>query len=135
VFTPTPDDIPILEAYANAVTAYYREAMTSRRPDSPDLLQHVVDPVQMFGSAFSEAIASGSVLDIGSGVVLRPYVIERSATEAVVYDCYLQDEMYVIQGIDREAGSLSSKGQAVTLSTSGETWLVSSAGLSGNACL
>ena len=137
VFTVFPDDIEILEAYANAVTAYYRAAMTTRSTDSPEFEEFLIDAEAMFGPAFAEARNSGHVLDLGAGVVLRPYVIgdRRTDSAAVVYDCYLQDDSYVLSGEDKAGGDLLPKGQIVTLAKVDGRWKVDGASAGGSACL
>ena len=135
VFTVQPDDIPILEAYANAVTTYYRAATTTLTTEDPDFAKYIIDANAMFGQSFREARDGGFVLDLGAGVVLRPYVVDRSVDEAVVYDCYLQDELYVSRSSERAEGALLQRGQVVTLGNAEGLWLVKTAAELGEACL
>lgn len=135
VFTVQPDDIPILEAYANASLAYYRAATTTRTTEHPDFAKFIVDADDMFGRTFREARDGGFTLNLGSGVILRPYIVDSTASSAVVYDCYLQDELYVTPEESKEPGPLVPKGQVVTLTRVDGAWLVDTAGELGQACL
>ena len=135
VFTVQPDDVEILEAYANAVTTYYRSAMASRTTGDPDFNRYITDAEAMFGRAFDQAREGGYVMNLGAGVVLRPYVVDRDSSSATVYDCYLQDEQYIEEGTEREPGLLSPKGQVTTVLALGGRWIVDSAGPLGSACL
>ncbi len=102
VFTVQPDDIPILEAYANAVTTYYRAATTTLTTDDPAFDRYYVDGGAKYDDSFAEAQDGGYTLSLGAGVVLRPYVLadQRDEVSAVVLDCYLQDEQYVLAGTE-----------------------------------
>lgn len=135
VFTARDEDIEILEAYANAVAAYYLSATTDLSASTDELLRFVVDPTAMFGKAFSQAAEGNLVLDLGAGVVLRPYVVDYNGSSATVYDCYLQDEQYVLRNTTREPSSLKSTGQVATLVSINGAWKVDTAGLLGSACL
>ena len=56
VFTVQPDDVEILEAYANAVTTYYRAAMTTLTLDDPDFERYFVDA----GAKYAESLRTGA---------------------------------------------------------------------------
>ena len=135
VFTVQQEDIEILEAYANAAAAYYRVAQSSLDPSDPELTQLYVDPDDMFGRTFDQAQAGSYRLDLGAGVLLRPYVVDRGPDSATVYDCYLQDELFIVSGEQRQHGVPLPKGQVLTLALRGGRWLVDTAGPMGSACL
>ncbi len=135
VFTVQPDDIPILEAYANAVTTYYRAATTTVTTDDPDFAKYILDAEEMFSAAFENARKGNFVLDLGTGVVLRPYVVDGPADQVVVYDCYLQDEVYVVRGQKRDPTELTSRGQVATMQRIDGAWKVATSGSLGGACL
>lgn len=96
VFTVQPDDVEILEAYANAVTTYYRAALTTLTLDDPDFARYYIDAGAKYADSFGQARDGGFALSLGSGVVLRPYVLgdQRTDVSAVVLDCYLQDQAF-----------------------------------------
>ena len=61
MFTPQPDDVEILEAYANAVLTYYRAATTTLTTDDPDFEKYYVDGGALLDTAFNEAKSGGYV--------------------------------------------------------------------------
>ena len=135
VFTVQPDDIEILEAYANAVATYYRAALTTLTTDDPAFADYIVDASAMFGPAFESARTKNLHLDIGAGVVLRPYVVDAQQDSATIYDCYLQDELYVSAGEPRTPSTPTPKGQVVTMILTDGHWKVTTAGLLPSACV
>lgn len=135
VFTVQPDDIEILEAYTNAVTTYYRAATTTVTTDDPDFAKYILDAEAMFSTAFESARTGNFVLDLGAGVVLRPYVVDGPADQVVVYDCYLQDEAYVERGQKRDPTELTKRGQVATMQRVDGEWKVATSGSLGSACL
>ncbi len=135
VFTVQPDDIAILEAYANAVTTYYRAATTTVTTGDPDFAKYILNADAMFSTAFENARKGNFVLDLGSGVVLRPYVVDGPADQVVVYDCYLQDEAYVVRGQKRDPTELTQRGQVATMQRIDGAWKVATSGSLGSACL
>ena len=135
VFTVQPDDIAILEAYANAVTTYYRAATTTVTTDDPDFAKYILDAEAMFSAAFENARKGNFVLDLGTGVVLRPYVVDGSADQVVVYDCYLQDEAYVVREQKRDPTEVTQRGQVATMQRIDGGWKVATSGSLGSACL
>lgn len=137
VFTVQPDDVEILEAYANAVTAFYRTATTDLVIDPAEFEPYMVDSGDQYNSNLAEARAGGYVGSLGAGVVLRPYVLgdRRTSTEATVADCYLQDEQYVLRGDVASTGSLEPKGSIATMVKIGDTWKVDIIASESGACL
>ena len=75
VFSPIPEDIPILEAYTNASLAFYRAATTDVMVDPAAFSPFMIDSGAQFVESLSEALASGYVDSLGAGVTLRPYVL------------------------------------------------------------
>ena len=138
VFTVQPDDIPILEAYANAVTTYYRAAMTTMTTDDPGFAEYFVDRSSPFEKSFDLRRQSGQRIFLGSGVVLRPYLLsdKTTASTAVVLDCYLTDEVYQSEGdVPLASGSPAPVGQVVTMARVNGRWLVDKAGPEPQACV
>ena len=97
VYTAYPDDIEILEAYTRATLAYYRGALGLTPTTDPDFDLYMINGSTRFNEAFEERSAAGTILSLGSGVLLRPYVLgdQRSETTAVVFDCVLLDEQEI----------------------------------------
>lgn len=137
VFTVQPDDIEILEAYANASLAYYRAALTTRDTSDPAFDKYMTDGGAQYDTKFSEARAGGFVGSLGNGVVLRPYVLADSltATTATVADCYLQNEQYVIPGGEPVLGDLQPKGTVATMVRAESGWMVDVIAAEPAACL
>jgi hypothetical protein len=137
VFTVQPDDIPILEAYANAVATYYRAATTTLTTDDPDFAKYYVDAGAKYLDSFGEARAGNFIASLGVGVVLRPYVLadQTTATTAVVLDCYLQDEQFLSGGSPPQLGELETTGQIATMTISEGAWKIDIAAGEARACL
>lgn len=138
VFTVQPDDIPILEAYANAVTTYYRAAMTTMTTDDPGFAEYFIDGGALFDKAFERRRSALEKIVIGAGVVLRPYVLsdQTTASTAVVLDCLLDDEAYVAQGsASPPVSSPTPYGQVVTMVFVDGRWIVDKAGPEPRACV
>lgn len=138
VFSPIPEDIPILEAYANALSIYYRAASTDVTTDHPGFDLYYADGGALLDKAFSNARGGGYVLSLGAGVVLRPYVLEDRRTEsaATVLDCYLEDQIYYLRNADPPAsGVLEPRGQIVTMKIVDNVWMVDEAGEETQACM
>lgn len=137
VFTTQPEDVPILEAYAQAQLAYYRAALGLSTPDDANLDRFFVDGRARFADAFATRIAAGLDLQLGSGVVLRPYVIadQRTTTRAVVLDCYLHDEQEVPRGTDAIPGPLRTYGLVATMVRVDGVWKLERTGTEPGICL
>jgi len=97
VYTAYPEDIEILEAYTRATLAYYKGALGLTPTTDPDFDLYMINGSTRFNEAFEERSAAGTILSLGSGVLLRPYVLgdQRSETTAVVLDCVLLDEQEI----------------------------------------
>ncbi|MEY4229432.1 MAG: hypothetical protein RLZZ362_281 [Actinomycetota bacterium] len=136
VFTVQPDDIPILEAYANAVTTFYGAALTNVITDDPGFDEFFLDGGAKFDDAFARHREAQEVLRIGTGVVLRPYVLsdQTSATTAVVLDCTLGDSGYTV-GVPLEANGMKPDGTVATLSLVGGKWLIDKVSNEARACV
>jgi hypothetical protein len=136
VYTVFPGDVEILEAYVNAVTTYYRAALTTVTTDSPDFERFYVDAGAKFEEAFGEARAGNYVASLGAGVVLRPYVLgdQRTDSTAVVLDCYLQNEQYVVRGSQPVLADLARVGQIATMVKLDGRWMVDIAAEDSGAC-
>ena len=137
VFTVQHDDIDILEAYTNAVATYYRAATTTLTIDAPEFARFYLDRGAKFSDGFQQATVGNFILDLGAGVVLRPYVLadQRTADSAVVMDCYLEDQEYVDVGATREPGLLKPNPSVATLVQNGDGWVVDKIAVADQACL
>lgn len=137
VFTVQPDDIEILEAYANAVTTYYRAATTTVTTDDPDFARYFVDAGAKYDDSLREALAGNFVGSLGNGVVLRPYVLgdQRSDSTAVVLDCYLQNEQFIPRGTAPQLSELATTGQIATMVLMTDGWKIDVAAGEPRACL
>ena len=137
VFTVQPDDVEILEAYANAVATFYRAAMTTLTTDAPEFDRYYVDGGALLDKAFATRRSNNAVLSLGAGVVLRPYVLVDQTTpdHAVVLDCYLQDEQEVLNGSEATLHDLLPRGQEVSLVRTDGVWKVDAASDEGRACV
>ncbi len=138
IFNPTPEDIEILEAYANAMATFYRAFLTTVTTESPDFATYFVDAGAGYEANFAEARDGGYVGSLGNGVVLRPYVLgdQRSDTTAVILDCYLQDEEYILRdGGVPTLGALTKKSTLATMTKQNGHWQVEEIGSVVGACL
>jgi len=137
VFTVQPDDIPVLEAYANASRVYYSAVLTDMTVDPAAFEPYVIDKGAKYESAFAAARAKGQIGSVGAGVLLRPYVLsDRStAASAVVLDCYLQDEHYLLAGEADTIGQLRPKGVAATMLFVDGAWKLDAIGSESRACV
>lgn len=137
VFTPQPEDVEILEAYANAVLTYYRAATTTLTTDDPDFDRYYADGGAKYDKSFQEARDGGYTLSLGSGVVLRPYVLsdERSDDSAIVFDCYLEDQSYFLQGSLPPLGELATSPTVASMVFADGVWRVDRLATDEHACL
>lgn len=136
VYAALPDDVAVLEAYTRAQLAYYRAALGLSDSDDPTLDEYLVDGVTRFADAFATRRAAGVRLWLGTGVVLRPYVLgdRRTATSAMVLDCYLHDEQELPIGTDPSAGPLRRYGLVVTMVVVDGRWKVDRIGSEAEVC-
>ena len=137
VFTVQPDDIPILEAYAMAQATYYRAALGLTTTDDPAFDRYIVGGGSRFLKAFEQRAAAGLKLSIGTGVVLRPYVLgdQRTDTSAVVLDCLLEDEQEIPQAAQPESGNLNTYNLVVSMVLIDGRWKVDRSGEQEGVCL
>lgn len=138
VFTVQPDDIPILEAYAMAQATYYRAAMGQITTDHPDFDRYMLNGGDGLNKAFEARRRRGKVLSVGSGVLLRPYVLgdNRTETSAIVLDCSLHDEQEVdIDGGRPVLSKLRPEGQFAVMTVNSGEWMIERVGLEPGACL
>lgn len=137
VFTVQPDDIEILEAYANASLAYYRAALTTLTTEDPAFAMYFVDSGAKYDSNFEEALAGGYVGSLGNGVVLRPYIPadRRDDSTAVVLDCYLENEQFVRDGEPPLLADLRPKGTVATMVRTNGGWKVDVISPEPGACV
>lgn len=136
VFTVQPEDVEILEAYANAVATYYRAATTTLSLESPDFAKYFVDAGAKYEASFTQARSGGYALAIGTAVVLRPYVLadQRSETAAVVLDCYLAEQEFLPVGSPLPAVELSKSPTLATMTKGVGGWQVDLIATEQQAC-
>jgi hypothetical protein len=137
VFTAQPDDVEILEAYANASLAFYRAATTDLEIDSEEFEPYMTDAGAQFAASLEAAAAEGYVDTLGSGVVLRPYLVADagSSDKAVVLDCTLSNEQFVLRGEAPSDPTVVQRGQAATMVKVGGVWKVDTFSEQGRACI
>jgi hypothetical protein len=137
VFSPTPADIPILEAYANASLAYYRAFLTTVTTEAPEFALYYVDSGAKYEANFDQARRDGYIGSLGNGVILRPYVLgdQRSATTAVLLDCSLADESFILKGQTKELGPLETSGIVATMVRNDGSWKVDQIATEPHACV
>ena len=139
VFTVQPDDIPILEAYANAVTVFYRTATTTLIVNPDEFAPFMVDAGAQFAQSLDSAREGGYVDTLGAGVVLRPYVLADRRTDfsAVVLDCTFSDERFVLRtDLPRTDSAPVTRGQLATMTVAEDgRWMVESFAEEPAACL
>ena len=138
VFTVQPDDIEILEAYANAVTTYYRAALTTLTTDDPAFAEYYMDAGAKFDESLSKARAGGYLLSLGSGVTLRPYIPAdgRPASTALILDCYLQDQAFYQPADGTPSPRVQQTSPTVaSMVRIGDRWLVDVTATDPSACL
>ena len=100
VVPPLPEDAEILAAYAEAQSAYHRQA--SQSPLDPVPSEELQAAVADGGQRLAENVLipeseAGRHLDLSDGIVLRPVVVAdpRSETEAFIFDCQLDGTVFV----------------------------------------
>ena len=137
ILNPLPEDIEILEAYANASLAYYVAFLGPLTTDAEEFATYYVDAGAKYDKNFAEARAGGFIGSLGNGVVLRPYILRNdpTSTSAVVLDCYLQNEQYLLAGEAPTLGPLTIKGSIMTMTKTSGQWQVDIASTEPAACL
>ncbi len=137
VFSPIPEDIPILEAYTNASLAYYRAFTTTLNTEAPEFERYFVESGHNYDANFEDARQGGYLGSLGNGVTLRPYVLgdHRSYNSAVVLDCYLENQSYVLNGQMAELGPLETSGTIATMVRTDGAWKVDKISTRSEACL
>lgn len=126
VFTVQPDDIEILEAYANAVRVFYETALGTLVIDPARFSPFMLDSGAQFEAKLTDARLGGYVDSLGAGVVLRPYVPAdgSSEEEAVVLDCTLSDEAFVLRSDQSRTSDPVARGQLATMKRVDGSWKV-----------
>lgn len=137
VFTVQPDDVEILEAYANASLTFHRAAISDVTTSSPDFDRFYVDGGAQYEANFESARSGGYVGSLGSGITLRPYVLadRREADTAVVFDCTLDDGEFVLPGAEGDPDPPTEKGLVATMRRVGGMWKVDKTGGEPAACV
>jgi hypothetical protein len=138
VFTVQPDDIPILEAYANAVRTFYSAILSTVSTEDPGFEEFYLDAGAKFDEAFADRRGAGEIGDLGQGVVLRPYVLsdQTTATSAVILDCVLDGSAYVqMSGDPVVSRPIEPNGQLATMALVNGRWVLDKAATENRACM
>jgi hypothetical protein len=137
VFTVRPEDIEILEAYANASRAFYEAATTDLIIDPGAFAPYMTDAGAQFETSLAAAAAGGFVDTLGAGVVLRPYLLadDVGTGSARILDCTLSDEQFVLRGSQRANGEFVRRGQTATMVQQDGVWKVEAFGEEPRACV
>ena len=132
-----PEDVPIIEAYVRANIVYYRAALGQTTTDDPDFAKYSTTGGHVFDSGFNERKQRAVILSLGSGALLRPYVLgdNRTETTAVIFDCELDDEQEIPIGGTPKLHPMHRDGQYATMVKVGGQWKIDKAGLMPSACL
>ncbi len=137
VFTARTEDIPIIEAYANASLAYYTAFLSTRTTDAPEFDQYFVDGGAKYDRNFQEARDGGYVGSLGNGVVLRPYLLhdQSTPTTAILLDCYLQNQSYVLPDEPDKPGPIERSGTIASMMLVDGAWKVDLITTEPKACV
>lgn len=97
LFVPQPQDIPIIEAYLQAMIVYFRAA--TQNPidlEDPGWAEYFGDGGAGYRDVLEPKQAQGQYVDLDLGVVLRPHVIgeQRTDSHAIVFDCVLDGAVF-----------------------------------------
>ena len=132
-----PEDVPIIEAWVRDNVVYYRAAMGLTTIDDPDFAKYEVAAGRGLETAFDDRKRRGVVLSLGSGAVLRPYVLgdNRTETTAVIFDCELDDEQEIPIGGAPTLHPMHRDGQYATMVKVDGQWKVDKSGLMPSACM
>jgi len=133
-----PEDVPIIEAYVRAQLVYYRAALGYTTLDDPDFTKYLYGGGHVLDKGFDELVAKGLKISLGSGIVLRPYLIEdhRTPNSAVIFDCYLQDEQNIaIDGGSPVLGPLKKYNLVAEMILEWGNWKIKTAGKQDGVCL
>ncbi len=141
LFVPSPEDIPIIEAYLRATATYFRAV--SHRPidlGDPGWTQDYADGGERYRAALGPRRDAGEALDLDSGVVTRPFVVgdERTETQAVVFDCELDGAVWRHDDGSLAAGStlgVVRHGVVATLAFEAGRWIVDRVADQDDACV
>ncbi len=141
LFVPSPNDIPIIEAYLQAMLVYFR-ASSSRPIDlaDPGWKDHFGDGGESYLRFLTPKEADDEYVDLDIGVVLRPRVIGDGRTDftAVVFDCVLDGSVFRRSDESLAVGSTqgvirTGLASPITLGDSG--WLVDFVTNQEDACV
>ena len=97
LFVPSPDDIPIIEAYLRAMLVYYRSIVQNPIDlDHPGWVEEFGDDGARYFQVLEQRQQEGQVADLDAGVVMRPYVVGDGPEEgtAIVFDCTLDGGVF-----------------------------------------
>lgn len=140
VWTLAARDVPIIEAYLQARSVYYRTVSV----DPIDLddegwgVWYLGGPAVYLGR-LDDLRAEGAVADLTEGVVLRPTVIgdERTDTTAIVFDCVIDGSVFVLPDGALAEGSrrgIDEVGFAARMQLIEGRWMVTQVGSQPEAC-
>ena len=135
------DDVPIIEAYIQALLVYYRAiTVNPMELDSPEWSRWYTDGGAAILVGLTKRRDRGEYADLADGVVLRPLVAgdERSATTALVMDCTLDGSVYFNPDGSLAEGSrwgVGTYGLGMRMEVVDGEWVVRQVGPAEQACI
>jgi hypothetical protein len=141
VIPPRPEDVPILEAYAAYVEAFYLAASGDPSGDAALAATTTAGLYEEVSNFVSSQHALGLVMSTTQGLALRPRVLvdPRTDGQALLLDCQVDGTYWIDAATGSpspgESTSIVSLGGAIRLVNEGAGWLVDAAGEDGRGCL
>jgi hypothetical protein len=135
------DDVPIIEAYLQALLVYYRAiTVNPMELDSPEWSRWYTDDGAAILVGLTKRRDRGEYADLADGVVLRPLVAgdERSATTALVMDCTLDGSVFFTSDGSLAEGSrwgVGTYGLGMRMEVIDGEWVVRQIGPAEQACI
>lgn len=140
LFVPSPEDIPVIEAYLGAVRQYNEAASVSPMAlESAGWDEWYLDGGSSFIDSLEERDAQSQVLDLDAGVVRRPHVLgdERSDVSAIIFDCVLDGSVFRMPDGSLAPGSapgVAPVGISARLTLDNARWIVVTISNQPEAC-
>ncbi|MFM7252928.1 MAG: hypothetical protein ACKO27_07665 [Ilumatobacteraceae bacterium] len=135
------DDVPIIEAYLQALLVYYRATTVNPMElDDPGWERWFVDAGAVLLDGLGRRRDRGEHVDLADGVVLRPLVAgdERSETTALVMDCMLDGSVFLTPDGSLAEGSrwgVGKLGFGMRLEAFDGRWMAKQTGPAEQACI
>jgi hypothetical protein len=130
LFVPSPNDIPIIEAYLRAELVYFRSVTSNPiNLSDPGWQKFFGDKGESYMAVLGPRRDAGQVVDLDLGVVLQPRVIGdgRTDTSAIVFDCGLDGGVFRMPDGALAPGSTPGvvrSGTAAPVDFDGTDWIV-----------